>query len=503
VQIIRRHIEMPAKRKRKQAAAANGHGLCTVCDANVIEPASDFCSTCSVLECSDLFQSLDNDTSYTSACCSAEVPDEQAECLKRFALKEHELDELRRAVADVGLADALRDRQGDPEFQKVLAKLLSCRLSLTTRVALSVRNAQDFVNNVLEHVLTAAEKKQLEGFDVEVVDMNTSICLTTNTPDATRVHMCKHDMIKGYRLKLHRVQKFHDKGFQDSSTTGYLLRVMAILQYELALEKKDRPYQSYFATLRHSAQNKKRTQLEYFVQQLASPPTPAQKKSKADEKAKAAAARKSKAAEKKAKEAEKKSKETAAEKAQAAEKKANEAATAQGGDGNGVTIAGAKGPEDDAATSASALVVGPSVSKASSAHRDLAAIIGAAMHRDFSNTFRDCAAQTAGVDRFYKDCDASKSQPFTKLLVVRHVDQRYRDFYVAPEVFTSLEFSNEQIMQLVVNGKRRALPHHLSCIIAKEDAYGPLLFHIAVRCHAFSRLQTLALLVPTTTNNDK
>jgi hypothetical protein len=300
--------------------------------------------------------------------------------------------------------------------------------------------------------------------------------------------MCKHDMIKGYRLKLHRVQKFHDKGFQDSSTTGYLLRVMAILQYELALEKKDRPYQSYFTTLRHSAQQKKRTQLEYFVQQLASPPTPAQKKSKADEKAKAAAARKAKAAEKKAKEA---------------EKKAKEAATAPGGDGSGLTTAGAKGPEGASATSASAVATGPSASKTSSAHRDRAAIVGAALQRDFRNAFRDCAAQTAGVDRFYKDCDESKSQPFTKLLVVKHVNDPYRDFYVAPEVFTSLEFSNEQIMQLVVNGKRRALPHHLSCIIAKEDAYGPLLFHIAVRCHAFSRLQSLALLVPTTTNNDK
>jgi hypothetical protein len=494
---------MPPKRKRKQAAAGAGHGMCMVCDANNIDPTSDFCSTCAVLKCTKLFESLENDTSYSTACCSAEVPDEQAECLKSFTLKEHELDELRRAVADVGLADALRDRQGDPEFQKVLEKLLSCRLSLTTRVALSVRNAQDFVNNVVEHVLTTAEKDQLEGYDVEVVDENTAINLSTNTPDATRVHLCKHDMIKGYRLKLHKIQRFHDEGFQDSSTIGYLLRVMAILQYELALKKEDQPHQSYFFTLRHSAQQKKRTQLDYFIQQLASPPTPAQKKAKAVEKAIAAAAKKAKAAEKKAKEAEKKAIEAAAEKAQEAEKEAKEAATAPGVDGSGLTTAGAKGPEGASATSASAVATGPSASKTSSAHRDRAAIVGAALQRDFRNAFRDCAAQAAGVDRFYKDCDESKSQPFTKLLVVKHVNDPYRDFYVAPEVFTSLEFSNEQIMQLVVNGKRRALPHHLSCIIAKEDAYGPLLFHIAVRCHVFSRLQSLALLVPTTTNNDK
>jgi hypothetical protein len=209
---------MPPKRKRKQAAAGAGHGMCMVCDANNIDPTSDFCSTCAVLKCTKLFESLENDTSYSTACCSAEVPDEQAECLKSFTLKEHELDELRRAVADVGLADALRDRQGDPEFQKVLEKLLSCRLSLTTRVALSVRNAQDFVNNVVEHVLTTAEKDQLEGYDVEVVDENTAINLSTNTPDATRVHLCKHDMIKGYRLKLHKIQRFHGHGM--ARTTG-------------------------------------------------------------------------------------------------------------------------------------------------------------------------------------------------------------------------------------------------------------------------------------------
>jgi hypothetical protein len=483
---------MASKRKRKQAVATGSQGQCILCDANNIDTTSDFCGSCAVLKCLQLFQSLESDGPYSSACSSAKVPESQANCLKAFALKEYELDELRRTVTDLRLDDVLRDRQGDSEFQKVLEKLLSCRLSRLTRVALSVRNALDFVNTVMG-VLEQEEKDRLGGFDVEVVDKNTSISLPVDTLQTTRVHLFEQEIVKGggYRLRLHSVQRHKDKGFQDSSQAGYLLRVMAILMYELSLPPEQRPAKSYFDTVRHSAQHKRRTQVAAFVQQLASAPTPAQKKAKVDEREKAAAERRAKAEVKKAKVAEKKALEAAAQKVQLVA--ATEAVR---------TATEAPGTATDREVQRATVNVPSAVrSEASGAPDDNATVIGAALERNFCSAFIESAPTAAGSDQFYRDCDASKTQPFTKLLVVKRMENPYRNFYVAPEVFTSLEFCNEQILQLVVNGKRRALPEHLSCIIAKEEAYGPLLFNIAVRCHAFSRLRSLALLVPTTTTN--
>lgn len=476
--------------KSSQQVALMAESKCVICEAVTASPTLLYCLTCARSDCGELFDQIE--TTYSSECTKAQLHEAQAASIfayiRSVSNSEVLLEQTRTHGISTALSNAFANATYRGHINKAIHTACYARLSRHSRIALSVKKGQEFIEVVMS-LLSAEEKAQAALYTAKLVKDLSSPLDTVVDPHCTYL---MYNRMTGSKL-----HERHKKDFQDSHSLDYLFRVLSILSLET--ERHCSKTHSYLRKLvrtvrsrLHKMKSALLTSLCPFAGQLDGQEGPS-----GDEKSKPS--KKTSDVNSPKQSSNSPPTTTVSSTAAGTTTAASTAATASAAGKNTDTNSSSSSAEQRLASGTKRSNPNPHVTIRSK-------IVRCALQADsqLRQRFKPCADAT-GVDTFFQEAEvvgptSSKAfQPgmlFQALAPPAPCQDDDQSLLVVPEAFVSLEFSADNLLQLAGNYPGPFLPQHLSCIIALKEAYGPLFFLLRTRAAIFAQLQTLAVLVP-------